>query len=471
MKLSTLLYSIGITEIKKDIEISFITDNSKECKKDTLFVCHEGAEEYVFEAVENGAVAVLSASAGYDYTCRETRKAFSTLCRCFFGYPDKRLRLIAVTGTNGKTTTASMLSFVLTLSGKKTGLISGAVNRIETESRASLTTPDCFSISKAMFELCKAGGEFCVIEASSQGIAQQRLYGLEFEVAILTNVSQDHLDYHKTRENYIAAKKQLFAFAKTAVLNYDDPCFAEFAASSSGSVLSYSVKSDNAAFTARNITVSPERMDYVLVADSAIQRFRLNLSGDFNIENALAATVAAVNCGVSLENCAAALKNFSSVKGRMEILDTDVPFRVIIDYAHTPESLRRSLLSLRRFCVGRLLLVFGCGGEREKQKRALMGTIAVNNADLVFVTTDNPRGENAADIIDDILEGTEKSKTPVFVYENRREAIAAALGNAKKGDVVLLSGKGNELYQLVGREKLPFDERKIVKELLEARTL
>lgn len=470
MKLSALLCSIGITEVEKDVEIGFITDNSKECKDDTLFVCHEGAEKYIPEARKNGAVAVLSSS-GKDesFKTKETRKAFSTLCRFFFGYPDKHLRLIAVTGTCGKTTTASMLSFILNLSGKKTGLISSAVNRISDEEEAKMTTPDPFLISKMLHELLSKGGEYCVIEASSQGIEQERLFGLEFETAVFTNLTEDHLDYHKTKENYKNAKKKLFSHCKTAVLNFDDPCFSEFSSAvkaNGGNVLSYSAKSDEADFTAKNLSVFEDHMDYILVSNALIQRFRLNLRGEFNVENSLAATVAAFNCGISIEDCSNILKNFSSVKGRMEILDTDTPFRVIIDYAHTPDSLRRSLLSLRRFCKKRLILLFGCGGEREKEKRAKMGLIAVNFADVVFLTTDNPRNENPREIIDEILSGTKGTKTPVFVRENRKEAIALALKTAKPGDILLLSGKGHEKFQQIGNEKFPFDEREIVRKLL-----
>ena len=470
MKLSALLCSIGITEVEKDVEIGFITDNSKECKDKTLFVCHEGAEKYIPEARKNGAVAVLSAS-GKDgsFKTKETRKAFSTLCRFFFGYPDKHLRLIAVTGTCGKTTTASMLSFILNLSGKKTGLISSAVNRISDEEEAKMTTPDPFLISKMLHELLSKGGEYCVIEASSQGIEQERLFGLEFETAVFTNLTEDHLDYHKTKENYKNAKKKLFFHCKTAVLNFDDSCFSEFSSAvkaNGGNVLSYSAKSDEADFTAKNLSVFEDYMDYILVSNALIQRFRLNLRGEFNVENSLAATVAAFNCGISIENCSNILKNFSSVKGRMEILDTDTPFRVIIDYAHTPDSLRRSLLSLRRFCKKRLILLFGCGGEREKEKRAKMGLIAVNFADVVFLTTDNPRNENSRKIIDEILSGTKGTKTPVFVRENRKEAIALALKTAKPGDILLLSGKGHEKFQQIGDEKFPFDEREIVLKLL-----
>ena len=468
MKLSTLFHSIGLTDLKKDVEISFITDDSRKCREKTLFVCHEGAEKFIEEARKNGAVSVLSRSgAGGSYETNDTRKAYSTLCRCFFGYPEKSLRLIGVTGTNGKTTTASMIAYILTISGRKTGLISTVFNSNgEEKEESTMTTPDCFETAKILRSLADKGGEFCVIEASSQGLVQQRLSGLCFETAVFTNLTEDHLDYHKTPENYKDAKKILFENCKTAVLNFDDPHFEEFSACSAGRVLCYSVKSDDADFTAKNITVSPEHIDYVLVSNRLIHRVRLNLVGEFNTQNSLAAIITALECGVSLEESANALKNFSFVKGRMEILDTDTPFRVIIDYAHTPDSLKRALISLRRFCKGRLLVLFGCGGNREKEKRPVMGKIAVDCADMVFVTTDNPRDENPADIIGEILSGTAGTKTPLFVCENREDAIALALKTAKKGDVLLLCGKGHETYQLCSNGKVSFDEREIVKKLL-----
>lgn len=468
MKLSALFCSIGITGLKKDVEISFITDDSRKCRENTLFVCHEGAECFIEEAEKNGACAVLSSSGDFEsYKTENTRRAYSTLCRCFFGFPEKELRLVAVTGTNGKTTTASMLAYILSFSGRKTGLISTVFNSSADEkSKSTMTTPDCFETAKMLRRLSDNGGEFCVIEASSQGLVQERLYGICFETAVFTNLSEDHLDYHKTFENYKNSKKILFENSRTAVLNFDDSYYDEFSDAAKGRVLSYSVKSDEACFTAKNISVSEDRIDYVLVSDCLIHRVRLNLRGDFNVENSLAAIIAGLECGVSLEESARALKNFSFVKGRMEILDTDTPFRVIIDYAHTPDSMKRALLSLRRFCKGRLIVLFGCGGNREREKRSVMGQIATSLSDIVFVTTDNPRAENPAEIICDILSGTEESKTPVFVRESREEAIALALKTARADDVILLCGKGHETYQLIGNKELPFDEREIVKKLL-----
>lgn len=471
MKLSALFEKAGLPGENRDVEISFITDDSRKCRPGSVFVCHSGAEQFAKSAREKGAVCVVSQN-NVEKAVRvaDSRKAYSTLCRAFFGFPDKRLRLIGVTGTNGKTTTASMLAFILELSGKKTGLISTVANRIGAEEKTEMTTPDCFEISRMLFSLAEGGGEFCVIEASSQGLFQERLYGFEFETAVFTNLTEDHLDYHKTFENYKNAKKELFRHCRNAVLNFDDDAFSEFADSCAGRVISYSAESNEADFTAKDIRACELSLSYVLVSDSLIQRIRLNLCGDFNVQNSLAAIVAAYTLGISAEQSAAALKNYFPEKGRMEILDTDTPYRVIIDYAHTPDSLRRTLLSLRRFCKGRLIVLFGCGGDREREKRPQMGKIASENADVVFVTTDNPRSEPATDIIDDILSGVSKGKASVFVCEDRKEAIALALKKAKKGDTVLLAGKGHEVFQQVGEEKRDFDEREIVSFLLKNRS-
>ncbi len=470
MKLSALFEEAGIPGENKDVEISFITDDSRKCRPGSLFVCHSGGEKYLGEALKNGAQCVVSQNELPGCVrVADSREAYSTLCRAFFGFPEKKLRLIGVTGTNGKTTTASMLAFILELSGRKTGLISTVANRIDGGEETDMTTPDCFLLSKMLSSLVENSGEFCVIEASSQGLFQKRLSGLRFETAIFTNLTEDHLDYHKTFENYKNSKKELFRHCENAVLNFDDPAFEEFSAVCGGKKLSYSVQSDNADFTAKDIREGEDSLGYVLVSDSMIQRVKLNLCGDFNVQNSLAAIIGAYSLGIGLQESSAALKNYFPEKGRMEILDTDTPYRVIIDYAHTPDSLRRALLSLRRFCRGRLIVLFGCGGEREREKRPQMGKIASENADIVFVTADNSRSESTADIIDEILSGVQKGKASVFVCEDRRQAIAFALKKAKKGDTLLLAGKGHETFQQLGSEKKSFDEREIVRLALSKR--
>ncbi|MGN1419003.1 MAG: UDP-N-acetylmuramoyl-L-alanyl-D-glutamate--2,6-diaminopimelate ligase [Acutalibacteraceae bacterium] len=468
MKLSDLLRSAGINFYGEDKQIDFISDDSRNCRKNTLFVCHEKGEEYLETAKQNGAVAVVAGRKLESdcFVCKDTRKAYSTLCREYFSRPDQKIKMIAVTGTNGKTSTALALCYILNLCGMKAGIIGTVENSFERCRTTSLTTPDCFELYCVLSHMAEHNYDYCVMEASSQGLSQQRLYPIEFEAGIFTNLTEDHLDYHKTFENYKLAKRSLFEHCKRAVINFDSEFKDEFINACKGAVTTYSVKSDEADYTAKNIRVLPDSTSYELVSNCDIHRIRLRTRGDFWVQNSLAAVVCAIGCGISQEKCAYAIGKFSGVKGRMELVETDRDFKIFIDYAHTPDGLSSALLSLKKFCSGRLILVFGCGGDRETQKRSKMGEIAVRYADVVFVTSDNPRTEDPQKIIDDILLGVKKSRTPVYISVDRKKAIADALKTAKKNDIVLLAGKGHETYQLKGGEKLPFDERKIIKEIL-----
>ena len=289
---------------------------------------------------------------------------------------------------------------------------------------------------------------------------------MKFETGIFTNLTEDHLDYHKTFESYKKAKLSLFSDCETAIVNFDDPYAGEFIKAGSRRTLTYSLKSDEADFTVKNIVCKDDSTSFVLVANNLIHTFTIPLRGEIWVRNAAEAIIAAFHTGISLDGCASALKTFGGVKGRMETVPVAAPFEVIIDYAHTEDALRQVLLSLKRQSKGRLITVFGCGGDREKQKRSLMGKTVCSLSDIAVVTTDNPRNEEPLDIIDDILAGTRSSRIPVFIKPDRRQAIEFALKKAKPGDTVLLSGKGHEDYQIIGNEKHPFDEREIVKDCL-----
>lgn len=469
MKLNILLKQVHLEPCENDMEIDYITDDSRKCKKNTLFVCHENGEKFLQQAKQNGAVAaVVSKNTEGCITAQNTREVYSSLCREFFSRPDERLKMIAVTGTDGKTSVATAVQFILTVCGKKAGLLGTVQNFYGKTQESSLTTPDSFELYSMLNEMADKGFEYCVLEASSQGLAQKRLYPIVFDLAVLTNLSEDHLDYHGSFENYKAAKLSLFSSCKKAVINFDDMYRDEFISASSAIAVTYSKKSDSADYTAKNIRYFDERTTYELVCDCKIHRITLKTKGDFWVDNSLAAIVSAMQCGISLEECAYAMKLFCGVKGRMEVVETGRDFSVFIDYAHTAKALKTALLSLKRFCKGRLIVVFGCGGNREKEKRAQMGMQANAIADIIFITNDNPRNENAMDIADDILLGAKKGKKPVYIILDRKEAIKQALTTAKNGDIVLLAGKGHETYQIIGEEKLPFDERKIVKEILQS---
>ncbi len=469
MLISRLLQCINAVPLTEDREVENITDNSEKCVPGSIFVCHEGAEKYLSSAMEKGAVLVIAKKKLCEncVTVEDTRKAYSLLCAEFFSHSYKNLRLIGVTGTNGKTTVSSMLYHILSCSGKKCALIGTAgYLRCDEENSATLTTPDPFLMHRMFYEMTKCNTEFCIMEASSQGLFQERLYPLSFEVGVFTNLTPDHLDYHGDMENYRKAKEILFKSSNKSVINADDKNADSFIEASEGKVITYSLKKDEADFTAKYIRFFEGVTDYVIVARELIHRVRLQTPGNYNIYNSMAAIITAMECGISLEESANALKNFYGVKGRFEILPIHKDYKVIIDYAHTPDSLKQVLLSLSSFPKNRIITLFGCGGNRDKSKRGEMGRIAAFYSDMVILTSDNPRDENPSDIIDDIIEGIGITKTPVYIIENRRKAIEYALKKAQKNDIILLAGKGHETYQITSEGKMPFDERKIVASLL-----
>ena len=468
MLVSQLFKDAALSREIKDKEVTNITDNSQLCREGSIYVCHKSGERYVNEALSKGAILVVAEKqlCENSYITENTKEEYARLCSEFFSHRHKNLKIIAVTGTNGKTTTANMLYTILTMSGKKCGLIGTFKSNIcGKETDSTLTTPDPFEIHRMLSELYEWGAEYCVMEASSQGIAESRLYGLDFHICVLTNISRDHLDYHGTMENYLSAKKQIFKNCNKAVINIDDENKEEFIRETQGKVITYSLQKNEADYVAKSIKQSEEGSDYAVIADYQIHRIKLNIPGDFNIMNSLAAIAAARECNVSLEFCAYALKNFSGVKGRMEIVDIPAEYKVIIDYAHTPDALKKVLLSLNSFPHSRIITVFGCGGERDSEKRPIMGDIASQLSDILVVTSDNPRGEEPMKIIDEILSGIEKNKKSVYIHENRRKAIEYALKIAGKNDIILLAGKGHEIYQTIGDDKIPMDEREIVREI------
>ncbi len=469
MLISQLLRAIDISYKGEDKDIKYITDDSRKCRKGTIFVCHERAYGFVEDALSKGAELVLSDKEVCEgcIVVEDTRKAYAKLCAFFFGNSHKKLRLIGVTGTNGKTTTCYMIHNILTVAGKRCGLISTVSNNTcKSESESVMTTPDCFELHRMLQEISESGGEFCVIEASSQGLVQQRLYGLRFEGAVFTNLTDDHIDYHKTRGNYKKAKLMLFESTDFSVINFDDGSASDFIKESTGRKITYSLCSNGATYTAKCIDYKEQETNYAFVGDSLIHRIKLRTPGAFNVANSLAAISTCLELGLSLYECAEGLRQFYSVKGRMEFLALNKDFSVIIDYAHTEDSLRQSLLFLNSIKKGRLITVFGCGGNRDREKRGKMGKIVGELSDVIVITSDNPRFEEPEKIIEDIVSGMKKSKKSLFIHENRKKAIEYALKRAKKNDIIFLAGKGHETSQQIGDVKLPFDEREIVKELL-----
>ena len=472
MKLSQLLGKLpyGV----HDVDVTDITNDSRNVRPGVAFVCIKGAtsdgHKYAASAAAKGAVAVIAEhNVGVD--CQvfvpDTHLAYAKMCSEFFGNPKDRLKLIGVTGTNGKTTTTYLLKNVLERFGKKVGLIGTIHNMIgdsilETEN----TTPDAYQLHALFRRMADAGCEYVVMEVSSHALDQERVGGLHFDAAVFTNLTQDHLDYHGTMENYLAAKKKLFERADVSILNLDDPAAASIMDGLTGNVSTYSVQNNRAEYQAKAIRYRPDGVTFELLNGTRIARVTAQTPGRFSVYNALGAAGCLLSLGFDFEETAAYLSQASGVKGRAQVVPTGRDFTVILDYAHTPDGLENILNTFREIKKGRLVTLFGCGGDRDATKRPKMGRIVVELSDYAIVTSDNPRTEDPDAIIADILVGMKGTSTPYTVIPDRREAIRFALEHAQKDDVILLAGKGHETYQIVGVEKHDFDEEKIVTEIL-----
>lgn len=475
MKISEILSRIKCYDIYDDVEVSYITADSRKVREGCIFVCVKGnnfdGHDVAAEAQKNGAVLVVAErdlGLKNQAVVENTRRAFAVMCANFFGNPAKRLKLIGVTGTNGKTTTAFLIKNSLEFLGKKTGLIGTVKNMAgDKEFPAALTTPESFELQELFSEMVKEGCEYCVMEVSSQALAQERTAGLHFEAGIFTNLTQDHLDYHGTFENYAEAKSKLFTDSSVCVLNLDDEHSMSMMRNSDGRMVTYSANQDEADYTAKYIRYRNDSVEYELVTLGYVERVRVGIPGEFTVYNSMAAAVTLIELGFDFSKVLYALSLSKGIKGRIEVVSTDTDYTVIIDYAHSPDGLENIISSLRKTAEGRIITVFGCGGDRDRTKRPIMGAIAAELSDVIVVTSDNPRSEDPEKIIEDILAGIKGSKVKKIVKTDRTEGIAAALNEAEPGDTVLLAGKGHETYQILGTGKIHYDEREVVKGLLD----
>lgn len=457
-----------------NIEVAGITSDSRKVKEGYVFVCIKGPDrdghDYANSAIESGAsLVVTERDLGVDkqIITKDTLADFYTMCSNWFNHPERKLKLFGVTGTNGKTTVSYMLKNILEKDGHKVGLLGTIQNLIGNKVVESTnTTPGMYELYEMLSCMVDEGCDCCVMEVSSHALDQRRVYGLEFEVGMFTNLTQDHLDYHKTMDAYLDAKKKLFCASKIAVLNYDDMSFNNIVSNIQIPVVSYSIVNNESTYTAKDIRYRPDHSEFYMLVNGNIERVKVASAGKFNVPNAMCALSAAIVFGVDVAVASEALAEMSAVSGRCESVPTDKDFSVIIDYAHTPDGLSNILKTFSEYEKNRLIVLFGCGGNRDKTKRSQMGEIASINADYVIVTSDNPRNENPQEIINDILVGVKKYKTPYTVVENREEAINFAIQNAQKGDIIVLAGKGHETYQILNDGKIHFDEREIVKEAI-----
>ena len=469
MKLQELLKNVAVknSTAAQDIEIKEVSYDSRAVQPGDLFVAIRGyatdGHKYIAKAMEQGAAAVVCEEAPEGVPAvvvENSRIALAEIAANRFGHPAESMVMLGVTGTNGKTTTTYLVKHMLEDAGHKVGLIGTNQNLIGEESLpAHRTTPESYEVQELLREMADAGCTHVVMEASSHALVLHRLDGIPFRAGIFTNLTQDHLDFHGTMEAYRDAKGLLFRQCAAAVLNLDDEAGRYYAETVPVPTFTYSECRDEADLTAKNLRLFPQRVEFEAVTRDAISRVRLPIPGGFTIYNALGVLACGLVLGLPLDGCAAALGAARGVKGRIEVVPTPTDYTVLIDYAHTPDALENILTTVRDFTPGRVICLFGCGGDRDRTKRPRMGAVAGALADVAVVTSDNPRTEVPMDIINDILPGLEGAPAEVVVEPDRRAAIRRALSLARAGDTVVLAGKGHETYQEVDGVEYHLDER------------
>lgn len=480
MNLRELLSNLDVdfSNAEPETEIGGIAYDSRNVRPGDVFVAIKGYESdghaYIASAMEKGAVAVIcedAPEARVPYVRVENgRSALALTAAAFYGRPALRMKIIGVTGTNGKTTTATLIKHMLEkVCGAKVGLVGTNMNMIgDRELPTERTTPESLELHGLFRDMADEGCEYVVMEVSSHSLYLHRVEGIHFDIGVFTNLTQDHLDFHGTMQEYAAVKALLFSQCDKCAINYDDD-YAKYmmdAAQKAGcEVLTYSELTNDAELTAKDIKLRSDCVKFCALTTGMLERVTLGIPGRFSVYNALSVLSCGLLLGLPFERCTASLSDAKGVKGRMEVVPADGDYQIIIDYAHTPDALENVLRSLKEVATGRVVALFGCGGDRDRTKRPVMGRIAADIADFVIVTSDNPRTENPEAIIAGIREGMMGTKTPSMVIPDRREAIAWAIDNHKPGDIIVLCGKGHETYQIVGKTKHHMDEREIVAQL------
>lgn len=461
----------------ENADVAAVTDSTAEVKPGSIFVCIKGARFDGHKAAEEmlgkGAVMIVTdhdIKCGKQLVVSNTRLTLARLLSHFYGEPAKKFGLLAVTGTNGKTTTAHFVKHILNELGKKCGCIGTAGNdvcagELKPSQHGTPTVPRATVLYSWFGEMVSNGADYCVMEASSQALDQYRIGDEKIAVAGFTNLTRDHLDYHGTMENYFQAKRRVFTMCGTAVINIDDDYGKRLAEEFPDITLSYSVKG-KADYHAEYIKMSATGTSFMLVneREKTACRVNINMTGLYNVQNAICAVAMVSALGYDMAECAVALGNLSGVDGRMNVVYRG-DFTVITDYAHTDDALIKVLSTLKEVTEGRLICVFGAAGDRDKEKRPMMGKAAEDYADILVITSDNPAHEEPDEIIKEVLSGT-CGKRPCKCITDRREAIAYALDIAEKDDIVILCGKGHETYQIIGDEYQSFSEKEIVNDIM-----
>ncbi|MBR5126064.1 MAG: UDP-N-acetylmuramoyl-L-alanyl-D-glutamate--2,6-diaminopimelate ligase [Oscillospiraceae bacterium] len=474
MKLKELLKDIVVLESTADpeMEIGNVQYDSRKVREGSLFVAISGfasdGNRFIPMAMEKGAVAVVTAKkpeGEIPYILVESDRLALAMLGCnFYGHPAKSMTMIGITGTNGKTSSTLLLKQVLEKTiGAKVGLIGTMANMVGDEViPTERTTPESFELQGLFARMRDAGCTHVVMEVSSHAVTLERIGGTRFHIAAFTNLTEDHLDFHKTMDAYCDAKAELFRRCDAAVVNADDAYAARILAAAECPVLTTSV-GGHGALTAENTELLAQGIRYTAKLDGEQAEVSVPIPGRFTVYNTLTVLAVAKKLGICLADCARALETAEGVKGRIEVVPTPgTDYTVLIDYAHTPDGLENVLMSVRDFCRGRVISVFGCGGDRDPIKRPIMGKIGVKLADFAVITSDNPRTEDPMAIIRDILQGVSEEDGAYTVVEDRRSAIRYAMDIAKKDDIIILAGKGHETYQDIGGQKFHLDEREEV---------
>lgn len=486
MKLCTLLKNIPGLRVMGESEtaIGGVAYDSRKVDEGSLFVALKGAKhdgaDFLVEAVRNGATAVMLAEGGTSEAERictensvcliissEPRRDMALVAARLHGHPTKKIRLVGVTGTNGKTTTTYIAESIFKAAGKNTGVV-GTINYRNacSETAAGQTTPEAADLQQMFSEMVNNGTEFCLLEVSSHALEMHRVWGSRFETALFTNLSQDHLDFHGDMENYFKVKRKLFRdyAVGTAIFNIDDPWGVKLWKDFRGRALTYGLAM-GADFRAVDPRISMGGLKFTLMGPGGAASIDSPLLGGHNVYNILAAAAIAAASGIDTRYIQEGVEALDAVPGRFQRIDEGQSFSVIVDYAHTEDALRKLLISAGKLCRGRLIVLFGCGGDRDRGKRPLMGRAVAELSDLAVITSDNPRSEDPLSIIKEIEEGFnevgaggDNKSTDYMVVPDRREAIRLAVSAAAEGDLVVIAGKGHERYQVVGETIFPFDD-------------
>lgn len=470
---------LSISGIDPETKVSGLHYDSRKIGPGNLFFAISGYQsdgnQFVGQALSQGAMAVVSENNRPDSSLAwirvaNCRRALALMSAAFLGRPADKLEMMAVTGTAGKTTTTYLLRSIMEAAGRRTGMLGTISYWVgDREYPAPNTTPESLDLQLLLSQMVEAGADTAIMEASSHGIELDRVAGINFAVAVFTNLSQDHLDFHGDMESYLRSKLKLFQSlwsGSVAVVNADDPVAQRVRQAAAAGCLNYGIDHP-AEVSARDIRPAARSTGFTLATPSGRVQISLAIPGRHNIYNALAAASAALARGVSIEHIRAGLEAVERVAGRFEMIDQGQDFSVMVDYAHTPEELSRLLAAVRELGPSRIITVFGCGGDRDRAKRPLMGRAVADNSDLVVVTSDNPRTEDPVHIIEDILPGL--SGRECLLLPDRREAIRRAVELAQPDDMVVIAGKGHEDYQILGTRKVHFDDREEAREALKLR--